>query len=187
MKKMMMTLAAVLCCAMSTMMFTSCGSDDEPVKEPAEDKTPAKVAMKFAFYQTEDMLNYCNVVITYDDGTGKKSVTLTKDNVNAQLSWEKTVASDRLPAVITFSRKVTLKQSIDELERFSFTRGYYYMYEFYNAANKDLGLGALSNNSSSQSGNGAKVAEYINQGKLDHTYTFTFNKKGEMDIDIDSK
>ena len=29
MKKFMMTLAAVLCCALTTVVFTSCGSDDD--------------------------------------------------------------------------------------------------------------------------------------------------------------
>ena len=178
-----MTLAAVLCCAMSTMMFTSCGSDDEPVKEPAEDKTPAKVAMKFAFYQTEDMLNYCNVVITYDDGTGKKSVTLTKDNVNAQLSWEKTVASDRLPAVITFSRKVTLKQSIDNLESFKYTTRTKAEYGIFNAAGYQIGIGETDVVGEAGTAKGAEVANFaqlINQGVLDYTRTFKYDEKGNL-------
>ena len=33
MKKIIMTLAAVLCCALTTTVFTSCGSDDDDVKE----------------------------------------------------------------------------------------------------------------------------------------------------------
>ena len=46
MKKMMMTLAAVLCCAMTMTVFTACGSDDDDSKNPAEDTTPKQVAMK---------------------------------------------------------------------------------------------------------------------------------------------
>jgi hypothetical protein len=34
MKKYLMTLAAVLCCAMSSMMFTACGSDSDDNNRP---------------------------------------------------------------------------------------------------------------------------------------------------------
>jgi len=34
MKKILMTLAAVLCCAMTTIVFTACGSDDDDPKTP---------------------------------------------------------------------------------------------------------------------------------------------------------
>jgi hypothetical protein len=70
MKKMMMTLAAVLCCAMTMTVFTACGSDDDDSKNPAEDTTPKQVAMNFVLYNTADMLNYCNIEISYDNGLG---------------------------------------------------------------------------------------------------------------------
>lgn len=80
-KKIMMTLAAVLCCAMISTVFTACGSDDDnnTPTPPAEDTTPKQVAMDYYLFTTEDMLNYCNVEVTYDDGTGTKTATLTKD------------------------------------------------------------------------------------------------------------
>ena len=38
MKKILMTLAAVLCCAMTTIVFTACGSDDDNNTPPAQPK-----------------------------------------------------------------------------------------------------------------------------------------------------
>ncbi len=48
MKKMMMTLAAVLCCAMTMTVFTACGSDDDNTKDgngqkPQEEVEPGKL------------------------------------------------------------------------------------------------------------------------------------------------
>ena len=44
-KKTIMTLAAVLCCAMTMTVFSACSSDDDNNKDNKDDKTPAKVAM----------------------------------------------------------------------------------------------------------------------------------------------
>ena len=52
MKKIIMTLAAVLCCAMTMTVFSACSSDDDNNKDNKGDKTPAKVAMTFTFYTT---------------------------------------------------------------------------------------------------------------------------------------
>ena len=43
MKKMMMTLAAVLCCAMTMTVFTACGSDDDNTKDGNGQKTQEEV------------------------------------------------------------------------------------------------------------------------------------------------
>jgi hypothetical protein len=181
MKKMMMTLAAVLCCAMTMTVFTACGSDDDDSKNPAEDTTPKQVAMNFVLYNTADMLNYCNIEISYDNGLGNaKTVTLTKDMVNENFSWKQMLTADRLPATFTISRKVTLKQSIDEVEKFTYTRGYSYAYALYNAAGKRVFESTPYANTGSSDGSGAKIAERINAGALDHTYTFTFDAKGNM-------
>ena len=136
--------------------------------------------MNFIFYNTEDMLNYCNIEVTYNDGTGAKTVMLTKDNVDEGFSWKQTVVAKHLPATFTFSRKVTLKQSVDEVETFTYTRGYFYAYAFYNAAGKHVKDGTPFNYINEIPVSGAAVATIINSGRLDKTYTYTFDEKGEM-------
>lgn len=178
----MMTLAAILCCAMTSTVFTACGSDDDDnTTPPAEDTTPKQVAMDFYFFTTEDMLSYCNVEVTYDDGTGTKTATLTKDMVDEKLRYRVHFASDHLPANFTVSRKITLKQNIDELQSFSyFTNGYTYMAALYNAAGKKVSDILEYTSNDPQTYPGANVTKLINDGRLDHTYTFTFDTKGEM-------
>lgn len=177
-----MTLAAVLCCAMTSTVFTACGSDDDDnTPTPAEDTTPKQVAMDFYFFTTEDMLNYCNVEVTYDDGTGTKTATLTKDIVDDKLRYRVHFESDHLPATFTVGRMVTLKQSIDELQSFSyFTNGYTYVAALYNAAGKKLSDIPQYIANDPQSYPGANVTNLINAGRLNHTYTYTFDTNGEM-------
>ena len=50
----------------------------------------------------------------------------------------------------------------------------------YNAAGKRVFEGTPYASTGSSDGSGAKIAERINAGALDHTYTFTFDAKGNM-------
>ena len=182
MKKILMTFAAVLCCAMTMRVFTACGNDDDNnTSTSAEDTTPKQVAMDFYFFNTEDMLNYCNVEVTYDVGTGTKTATLTKDMVDEKLRYKVRFVSDHLPANFTVGRKITLKQNIDELQSFSyFTHGYTYVAALYNAAGKKVSDFPQYTVNDPQTYPGANVPTLINAGRLNHTYTYTFDTKGEM-------
>ena len=63
MKKFFMTIAAVLCCAMTTTVFTACGGDGDNSTTPEEHSgnTPAYVEMTFYMWGTQDMLdNLCH-------------------------------------------------------------------------------------------------------------------------------
>jgi len=188
MKKIMMTLAAVLCCAMTTTVFTACGGDDDDNNTPtpetqADDTTPKKVMMVFSYYATEDMMNYCDIQVT----VGNKTEAMTKSNTTKEkiggaelYVWKQTVASNELPAHFDFSRKVTLKQSIDNVEEFTFTHGKAYDWALYNAAGKQVKKGTPYSKATAQPGPGANVANLINNGNLDDTSTFVFDKDGNM-------
>ena len=55
MKKILMTFAAVLCCAMTTLLFTACSIEDNPVPEPVYPETPGQQAFwqQFDGWQTD--------------------------------------------------------------------------------------------------------------------------------------
>ena len=180
MKKYLMTLAAVLCCAMTTTVFTACGDDDEPTSK-AEDNTPKKVSIGFVLNNTADMLKYCDIELSYDNGKGKsETVKLNGDNALAvQLDL-----SSELPATFKVSRKVTLKQGIENPTKFEYTKYVSYIYALYNAADKKIGADyqeGFGNSGKAESAEkAAQLMEKINAGFLDYDYTFTFNSKGEV-------
>ena len=75
MKKFMMTLAAVLCCALTTVVFTSCGSDDD-----VRDYT---YSIRFSgfYYNAEGDFNFSDwtheVAAAYENALGVTSGTFT--------------------------------------------------------------------------------------------------------------
>jgi hypothetical protein len=160
---------------MTTTVFTACGDDDEPTSK-AEDNTPKKVSIGFVLSNTADMLKYCDIELSYDNGKGKsETVKLNGDNaLKVQLDL-----SSELPATFKVSRKVTLKQDIENPTKFEYTNMISYKYALYNAADKKIGADSWGSN-----GNTAKTSgllmEKINQGLLDYDYTFAFNSKGEV-------
>ena len=79
MKKIVMTLAAALCCTMTTSGFIACGGyyeppepqtpeeQEEPAEEP-EKKAPATVKVQFFVENKADMLNYLDIVVKCSNG-----------------------------------------------------------------------------------------------------------------------
>ena len=180
MKKVLMTLAAVLCCAMTTTVLTSCNSDSSN-DDGAYDKTPKYMMMEFYIDNTEDMLKYCTIELTIEDQQGnKKSTVLTSEYVDANYIAYAS-ANGELPTTFKFSRKVTLKQSIDNLESFKYTTRTKAEYGIFNAAGYQIGIGETDVVGEVGTVQGAEVANFaqlINQGVLDYTRTFKFDEKG---------
>ena len=182
MKKVLMTLAAVLCCAMTTTVFTACSTDSNN-DEGANDKTPKYMMMEFDIDNTKDMLDYCTIELTIEDQMGnKKSTVLTSEYVDANYVCYAT-ANGELPTTFKFSRKVTLKQSIDNLEKFDYTTRTKAEYGIFNAAGYQIGIGETDVVGEAGTAKGAEVANFaqlINQGVLDYTRTFKFDEKGNL-------
>ncbi len=182
MKKVLMTLAAVLCCAMTTTVFTACSTDSNN-DEGANDKTPKYVMIQFYMDNTEDMLKYCNIEMTIEDQQGdKKSTVLTMDYVDANYMCYATASGD-LPTQYKFSRKVTLKQEIDNLEKFDYTNRTAAAYGIYNASGYQIAYGETDVVGDAGTAKGAEVANFaqlIKQGALDYTRTFKFDEKGNL-------
>ena len=110
MKKMMLTLAAVFCCAMSLIMFTACGSDDGDDSNNTVrkyDVTPVAAMMECSFEVSDDMLSVLDMTIEYYDNDGKlQTEKLTQKN------WAKTVKA-KLPASLGARLKAQMKDGVD--------------------------------------------------------------------------
>ena len=102
MKKMMMTFAAVLCCAMTMTVFTACGSDDDDNKNPGSqqeqsggDVLPGKLAsgastfgVTFTGFETyKAMAADGKVMIRYTYGSG----SVKTEEITSNSKFEKTV------------------------------------------------------------------------------------------------
>ena len=183
MKKVLMTLAAVLCCAMTTTVLTSCNSDSSN-DDGAYDKTPKYVMIQFDMDNTADMVRYCDIEVTFEDEQGnKQSAKLESGNFDTNYIAYAT-ASGELPTTFKFSRKVTLKQSIDQsidnLESFKYTTRTKAEYGIFNAAGYQIGIGETDIVGETGTVTGAEAAQLINQGVLDYTRTFKYDEKGNL-------
>lgn len=174
MKKYLMTFAAVLCCAMAATMFVSCGDDDD--NGSTDKNKPAGVVVTTTFYVTQDMLDYCTVCATYDDGTGAKTDTITST------SWTKSLTA-KLPTTLTFKRTVTLKEGKDmaSATTITATRLYTRSYSLVNAAGEGIGQSkSFSGGESVTSRRPATIAQKITQGLFDKTLVLTFDADGNL-------
>jgi hypothetical protein len=178
MKKYLFTLAAVLCCAMATTVFTACGDDDDDDKK-ADDNTPKKVSIDFVLYNTADMLKYCDIEMSYDNGKGKsQTIKLDESQGEKALAVQLNLSSE-LPATFKVTRKVTLKQDIEYPDLFEYTSAMSFKYTLYNDLDKKLGPESQGNFGSPKKTTGQLMYK-INQGLLDYENTYKFNSKGEL-------
>jgi hypothetical protein len=183
MKKMMMTLAAVLCCAMTMTVFTACGSDDDD--KPSDDNKRAKVGMIFDFQITDDMLKYCDIEISINNGAGQSDKKMVEaSDIKDGLFTAKLSAP--LPANLTLTRTVKMKADVDltGVETIKYMRGYQYIAAYYNAAGQylenDRHISYASLNLNPSSARVDKFEELVNNGSLDKTFSYTFDKNGDL-------
>lgn len=179
MKKILMTLAALLCCWVTITVFTACGDDDDNTPR-ADDTKPAKIAMVFHFLNTPEMVENFNIEYSFSNGLDvNKTVTLNDVTLEADKSFKVTLAAN-LPCTLKFSRKVTLKNSITEMPTFSYTKKISCIYGLYNAAGKQVLTSATVDTGASSSLNGEKVTKLVEAGSLDYEHVYTFDANGNQ-------
>ncbi|MBP5338787.1 MAG: hypothetical protein J6Z14_05705 [Prevotella sp.] len=175
MKKILMA-AAALCCAMTTTVFTACGGDDDDNGNTQKsDNTPAYAEMTFTFWGTQDMLDIADMTVTYNDGTGDKTETVTT------VDWVKTVKAV-LPVSFKFERKVTLKEGVtlSDDQTYSYISKHQTKYSVTTAKGTTLKsgtAGALTKQTTSVKGD--KINLVITSGLMDASYTYDFDKNGK--------
>ena len=185
MKKNLMTYAAgrlvltiFFCCAMTTTVFTACGGDGDNSTTPEEHSgnTPAYVEMTFYMWGTQDMLDITDMTVTYNDGTGDKTETVTT------VDWVKTVKA-ALPVSFKFERKVTLKEGVtlSDDQTYSYINRYYYDYKILSANGTVLNYYESSGKSTKPAPSNVKgsiVNEFITSGRMNISRAFDFYKDG---------
>ena len=176
MKKFMMTLAAVLCCAMTTTVFTACGSDDDDNSTTPEkpDNTPAYAEVTFTFWGTQDMLDIADMTVTYNDGTGDKTETITT------VDWVKTVKA-ALPVSFKFERKVTLKEGVtlSDDQTYSYVNAHQVRYSVMTAKGTKIKSGTSGSTGNPNSLKGDKINLVITSGRMDTSHSYDFDKDGK--------
>ena len=134
MKKNLMTIAAVLCCAT---LFTSCDKiNPDQSDTPMQDTTPVAAVMDYSFSVTDDLFNAFNLTVEYNDATGAvKSETMTSKE------WAKTVKANKLHATLGARVLIKLKSGFDSTQEGIFSAKHTYNYEYYvvNKSNEKLG------------------------------------------------
>ena len=152
--------------------LVSCEKEND-IPDP-ETQKPAAVSLKYTNYETEDMLEYCNIVIEYTDVNGTKVDTITAT------SWTKEFVTS-LPCSYSFKKTYTLKADKDvaSVEKIQFgNRMYAYSWEILDANGNKTNKSSFGGTSSTMTTSGSKIAEQVPTGRLDVETTFTFDKDG---------
>ena len=177
MRKILMTLAAVLCCAMTTTVFTACGSDDDDNTTKPDDTTPVEAVMDYSLETSDAMLATFDLTVEYYDAAGK-----VQTEPMTQKTWTKKVSA-KLPATLGARLKAQLKFGVDvsTQEKVIVAYGYNYMGYAVSATDKVVS-DIVSHGTSSLSLDipGSKFAEWAE----DHAdglvkFLFVFDAKGQ--------
>ena len=89
---------------MAALTLTSCGSDDDKKDEPSMSK---KVSYEATVTIAQDMLDICDVTITYKDSDAK-----TVTEAVTSTTWNKKVDVKKLPAVVGMMCNFKMKNGV---------------------------------------------------------------------------
>lgn len=179
MRKRLLAVATILCCATAATVFTACGDDDNNSSEQQDEAKPANVTLDVSLMQTTDMLEYCDISIEYNDGTGAKT-----ENV-ADTTWTKTFAV-KLPATITVKKTVAIKADKDLAsveDTINSIRKYAYGYSLFDATGKTTAtVPTVYGNEKLLQYKGKLVAKAIAKGAFNQTLTIVFGTDGKPQV-----
>ena len=171
---------AVLMMAMAmSVTFVSCNEDDDLGAEnngTQETGRPAAVVFEYTNVESADMVEYCDIVLEYDDGSGAKTETITSTE------WTKTFTTN-LPCEYTFKKTVTLKADKDmaAAEKIKFIKnGHSYKYHLVDANGDQVNKDGSHSNIGTQTSAGSKIAEGVTKGSFNAINTFTFDAEGNL-------
>ncbi|MBR4735005.1 MAG: hypothetical protein IK052_02825 [Bacteroidales bacterium] len=191
MKKILMTLAAALCCAL---MFTACqkpadNDDTKQEEQPQEEATTlddlaaqiAKVVVEYQFLTTEDLLGFFNFNLEYLDVTTGNKIT---EKISAT-EFKKVFDNAALPLDMGYNLTTTLKEgkTIDDVKAASsvsyITPEPSVWISMYDKDNKLIGDGGHRFNAIGHvTMSGEKLAKRFTDGNFNKSYFESVNEKG---------
>jgi len=178
MKKILITLAAVLCCTGMMTVFTGCNNN--PVTPPSpQTKEATDVVMAYAFTIDTVLQNRFNFTVEYYDNDGQ----IKMEAMNG-LTWKKSVKAP-LPATLGARLKIQLKEGLDPatMPKFKFTYSYTFTYQTKDKDGKDVSNLVSVNDIITRSPKEGMVQQWLDEldGVLDQR-CYDFDAKGNASL-----
>ena len=164
------------------MFFASCSEED--INNNGDDngdqnnakKPAAAVVVEYTVLETADFLEYCDIVLEYNDGSGAKTETITATE------WKKTFTT-AFPCKFTFNKTVTLKADKDmaAAEKVSYHKnGYTLSYHLIDADGAIVDKGTSLSNTGKATAAASKIAASVAEGHFNTTKTYEFDAVGKL-------
>lgn len=162
------------------MSFASCSEEDinngndnggQDAMKPA-----AAVVFEYTVLETADFLEYCDIVLEYNDGSGAKTESITASE------WKKTFTT-ALPCKFTFNKTVTLKADKDmaAAEKVSYHQnGYHLNYYLIDADGATVDKGTSLSNTGKATAAASKIAASVAEGRFNTAKTYEFDAEGKL-------
>ena len=167
--------------ALAATLFAACGKDDDQttanIQEQPAQQVPAIVSMMYYLNATDDMLQYIDYTVIFDNGIDEIQDTVTTNR------WEKIRAAG-LPSTFTIKTRLRVKEGMYDalvaVDTFYVNHGHGYAYQIFDSTATAIpGMSSFYNaGASTHVGRGALIAEHVQAGDYDKTYTVSFDANG---------
>lgn len=166
------------------MFFSSC-SEEEIINgnnnggQNNANKPAVAVVFEYTVLETADFLEYCDIVLEYNDGSGVKTETITATE------WKKTFTT-AFPCKFTFNKTVTLKADKDmaAAEKVSYHQnGYHLNYYLIDADGATVHKGTSRSNTGKATAAASKISKIaasVAEGRFNTAKTYEFDAKGTL-------
>lgn len=163
------------------MIFASCSKEDINNGNDNDDqndaqKPTAAVVFEYKVLETADFVEYCDIVMEYNDGSGAKTEIITATE------WKKTFTT-ALPCKFTFNKVVKLKADKDmaAAEKVNYHKnGYTLNYYFIDVDGATMNKGEFISNTGKATTAGSKIAASVAEGHFDSVKTYEFDAEGNL-------
>lgn len=137
---------------------------------------PTTVSFGYTNVETEDMLEYCNIVLEYSDGKDTTSYIVT------DTTWSITFEKQQLPCTHIFKKYYTLKEDKDmaSIDSVSYSRNGYHYVSFVHDEKGEIVYIYENKSLDSIKEKGSLVAEKIPTGFFNTVNHFTFSRTGTL-------
>ena len=145
-----------------------------------ESRNPKTVVFGYQNSETEDLLEFCNIVMEYSDGNETKVDTITTK------LWDK-IFTTELPCTYTFKKTYTLKADKDMASADSIrwvNNSHAYVYKYFDAERESFGYTEVDKIDYIKSTTKCKdfAEKQIERGVLNAVNTFEFGENGNLKV-----